>query len=446
MIHQNANPQAQASPFWLRCLPLTLLQAYLAGTIVLFLVGPYPWPIDNPIAVVGFLLVVQIALMAGYLSSARKEPLVRQSDETMAKLINVVLIVAAIWAIPAFMIKTVTVRDVYGGPLQTIIAGFTKPGEVYNQHQTVVAMRQAGSIGSLAPGYLTFLDFLLSPVVSLAMPLGIVLWNRLTMGQRALLVFVTTAQVVSWIGIGTNKGLFDLVILFPWLYISQQVRAGTAAGVVLGRVAAFGGSLAILVLAYFVIGGMGRHADRGMNVAEFIDVGDGYRGIFGMMPEGLAFGLLRLCDYLTQGYYALSLALGLDFEPCWGLGNSYWLSSWAKAFTGDVSIIEHSFPGRLQALDINLYTRWHTFYVWIASDVSFFGVPVVVFVIGRMLASAWVDSLWGSDVFAIGLLHLLIIMVVYFPGNNQVLGYAPSGIPFVAFAILRQFGGTLKRK
>jgi hypothetical protein len=427
----------QPSPFWLRCLPLSVFQVYLTITVLAFFIGPYPWPIENPVEVVAFLVIVQVAFLLGYLSSARRQPAVRHTQIEVEKMIQVVIFIGTLWAIPAFMIKTVTVRDTYGGPIGVIIAGLTKPGEIYNHHQTIVALRQSGGLGLLSSGLMTVTDFLLSPFVSIAMPLGVVMWHRLTSVQKAGVVFITGVQVASWIGIGTNKGLFDIAILLPWLYIAQQVRLGRRPGAILKKVAVVAGILGTVVLGYFFIGGMERHSDRGTDIAQLIDVSEGYQAAFNILPESVAYGILRLSGYVTQGYYALSLALPLDFEPCWGLGNSYWLASWTRALTGGVSILEQSYPGRLQAFDLDLLTRWHSFYVWFASDVSFYGVPVIVFLVGRALSSAWIDAIWGSDVYSVGFLHLLIIMVIYFPGNNQVLGFAPSGIPFIVFAFLR---------
>jgi hypothetical protein len=426
-------------------LPLTLFQIYLTVTVILFFVGPYPWPIENQFPTILFLIAVQIAFLMGYLSTSRKTPLFRHTELEIDQIINIVLFIASVWAIPSFMVRTVTVRDVYGGPIGVIISGITRPGEIYNHHQTIVAMRQSGSIGLLSSGLMTVTDFLLSPFVSIAMPIGLVYWHRISRLKKLAVTFITGVQVASWIGIGTNKGLFDIAILFPWLYIAQKLRSGMAPNKVFLRVTMTAGALGFIVFSYFIIGGMERHSDRGTDIAQLIDVSEGYQSLFSILPEGVAYAILRIAGYITQGYYALSLAIDLDFEPCWGLGNSYWLSSWLRAATGGVSIIDQSYPGRLQAFDIDLMTRWHSFYVWFASDVSFYGVPVIVFFVGRALASTWIDTIWGSDAYAIGLLQLLIIMVIYFPGNNQVLGFAPSGIPFIAFALLRMLPTQSKR-
>ena len=48
----------------------------------------------------------------------------------------------------------------------------------------------------------------------------------------------------------------------------------------------------------------------------------------------------------------------------------------------------------------------------------------------------WMDTLHRENPFAVVLFALLLIMLYYFPVNNQVLAFYPTAIPFWAFLFL----------
>jgi hypothetical protein len=148
------------------------------------------------------------------------------------------------------------------------------------------------------------------------------------------------------------------------------------------------------------------------------------------MPDIVQIGYLGLDGYVTQGYYALSLALGEPFEPMWGLGNSTFLTRQLTRITGDASFERKSYPARIEKYGWDAYGLWSSIYPWFASDVSFPGVIILVFVIGYLFARVWLDVLYGSNPWAIVLFSNLIIMLAYFPANNQVF---QSGEGLVTF-------------
>jgi hypothetical protein len=136
---------------------------------------------------------------------------------------------------------------------------------------------------------------------------------------------------------------------------------------------------------------------------------------------------------VTQGYYALSLSLDREFLPLFGFGNSMFLYRNLARLTGDDDILNRPYPVQIEKDGWQAYGNWASIYPWIASDVSFPGTLVVVFLIGRLFALIWLDTLDGANPFAVALFAELVIMLIYFPANNQVL---QSGEPLVAFYAL----------
>ena len=54
---------------WLR--PLVFFQLYLSLTVILFFIGPWPWPIDNGGLLLAYLVAAQISILMGYLLAWR---------------------------------------------------------------------------------------------------------------------------------------------------------------------------------------------------------------------------------------------------------------------------------------------------------------------------------------------------------------------------------------
>ena len=140
-----------------------------------------------------------------------------------------------------------------------------------------------------------------------------------------------------------------------------------------------------------------------------------------------------LTSYFTQGYYAVYLSLDEPFVPMWGIGHSLFLQRQAARLTGNSAILERSYPERIEAKGWNAARSWATIYPWIASDVGFPGTVVVVFLIGYLLGSVWVDALGGKNPWAVALLGQILLMLYFFPANNRCLS---TGEGVVAFGVL----------
>jgi hypothetical protein len=139
-----------------------------------------------------------------------------------------------------------------------------------------------------------------------------------------------------------------------------------------------------------------------------------------------------MIHYLTQGYYGFGLCLQLPFVPCWGVGNSVFLSGYAEKLVGIGTVTERTYPSRAEReFGPSMGPgRWHSVYPWLASDFTFPGVALVMFLIGHLLAKTWIDVLGGENVVALILFTFLIITVFYFPANNQVVQNSAQCVPF----------------
>src|SRR5690348_4650190 len=53
-----------------RLIPLIFFFSYLTITVLLFCFGPWPFPVENPVSLYGFLIASHLSLLVGYLSMA----------------------------------------------------------------------------------------------------------------------------------------------------------------------------------------------------------------------------------------------------------------------------------------------------------------------------------------------------------------------------------------
>ena len=154
-------------------------------------------------------------------------------------------------------------------------------------------------------------------------------------------------------------------------------------------------------------------------------------------PPNVRLGVLGLTAYVTQGYYGLSLALDEPFVPMFGVGNSMFLYFNAIKLTGDSGIEKLPYPVRVEhSRGWGAYETWISIYPWLASDVSFPGVILVVFLIGRLFAMSWLDTVRGENPFAVAMLAQFIIMLFYFPANNQMLQSGEALVGFYGVMVL----------
>jgi hypothetical protein len=232
---------------------------------------------------------------------------------------------------------------------------------------------------------------------------------------------------------GTNNVIANTVLLVPSLVISSQfagVTKLTRRGI--ACVIAAGACALLVFLSFFgtaVSSRTGSYIEaRYFSAAKISPNYDNFMMSF--LGDQSTSTLLGLDIYLTQGYYALSLSLKEPFVPMFGAGNSMFVSRQVARITGDDQIERMSYPARIEKYGWDAQGLWSSIYPWIASDVSFPGTLLVVFIIGRLFALSWLDTLNGANPFAVVMFSQFLIMLYYFPANNQLL---QSGEGFAAF-------------
>jgi hypothetical protein len=64
--------------------------------------------------------------------------------------------------------------------------------------------------------------------------------------------------------------------------------------------------------------------------------------------------------------------------------------------------------------------QWSTMFPWLANDISFAGVPMLMLLIGLGFGASWRDAVFANDDRAAIVFAIFCIMLGYLPANSQI--------------------------
>ncbi len=405
----------------IRLLPGGAFFAYLTLTVLLFAWGPWPWPVQDSTLLYSFLAAAHVAFLLGYLSGAFRRPAGYHQCPVRSSFLLSLSLLLSVLLLPATSVART------GSLLPDVWSGFVNPGAAYNRSFTL----------RLEPGPLVVVEYariVLAPLLVLALPMALYYWPRLRGGTKLMAVLLLLGTIALFVSMGTNKALADLVLMVPWIVLASHV-AGLRR-LTVWRVTAATGLLLLAFAGFFLFFTSGQltRAGSGARAAYFsrtATYADQTHPLVRWMPDDTRAGALALAMYATHGYYALHLSLQEPFIPMFGVGNSYFLYRNAARITGWSWLESLPYPVRIERRGWDSFGLWSSIYPWLASDLSFPGTVLFVFLVGRLLALSWVDSLRGVNPIAVAVFAQLVVMVAYFPANNQLMQGGESLSGFV---------------
>lgn len=151
----------------------------------------------------------------------------------------------------------------------------------------------------------------------------------------------------------------------------------------------------------------------------------------------------KLTVYMVQGYYGMSIALSEDFDTSFGIGHSVFLQKVFADHLG-IDVRNRTFQHKItEKWDEFVY--WHSFYSYIANDVGFLGVAVIMLILGAYLSATYLSAIVHDDFFSKLLLPLFGILFLYIPANNQIFGFLETMISFWVLTLLSVFCRSARR-
>jgi hypothetical protein len=411
-------------------IPMIVFQSYLTLTVVMYAFGPWPWPTLNPNLLYAYLFIMQFLLFIGYIFGLKSIPRPYKGIWSTKRLITISLMANLIWIIPTFFMRSGGAIGI-GEIAENLFNGLINPSQGYGDKiEASIDLRETSA--------LEYLTQLLSPLLWIMTPLCVYFWNQLHRLERNLFLIAVISNLASWLAIGTNKGIFDFFLMLPFMIIVAQPNYILKMNLI-KKIVSFLLLFSLTIILFFQFSNTMK--SRGGGDAPTTDYGamislNEENWMIKYLPTESQASAGLLISYLSQGYYPLSLALNEPFVFSYGVGNSYYYTGIVQSFTGPDTISDLTYPARLEPSGWSRTGKWHSIYPWIASDISFIGVPIFVFLIGWLLAVLWRDSLIGQNPFAIALLPLIILMIFYFPANNQILAFSETCNAFYFLLIM----------
>ena len=412
-------------------LPIHLVLCYVAATVFVFVFGPFDWPIDNWATLFGFLAVTMLALWLGF-----RRAVARTAAGTSFGGWRHVIVFGA----TASVIILFVAAPIYTGRMPwQVLDALRDPYSAYRGLQDQLELT-AGTRGPIA-----LARILTWPLVFAALPLGILHWAKMGVLLRVLMLVTVGAIVVSSILRGTDREIADLIAVAGGaglvLCARRMVHDGLTLRALLRRY------LAVIVAGMVVLGvAVSLFAQRKeeryiYTTAICLDRDDNVPGEicadfdhpwFSLLDERQRFTASMAAGYFTQGYYGLALALGMDeFNSTWGLGNVPFAMTAYVNWTGDEELYKRSYTYRLREHRWSDQHHFATMFTWIANDISFPLVPVLMLLIGAMFGAAWRDAVFGRNDCAVVVFTIFLIMMGYLPANSQI-----TLVPDHLFALL----------
>ncbi|SEB86035.1 hypothetical protein SAMN04489844_1208 [Nocardioides exalbidus] len=434
-----------------RLVPLLAGAGLFAVTIVVSLIGPIDWQLDNPAKVYAFLLACLVAMCAGYLWAVRRqpEPLFATGGARLSA--SSILVVGALVYL---VLYPLTVYNSTGNWYPDVVGGLTDPGRAY-------AEKTAAELE--IPQVATYLGMLVAPLTIGILPLTLFFWPRISRLARTLGVITTLLSLALGVSRAVNQDVGEIagyLVLFLVLVASTSTQHTRSRW---RRVAACVAGAALVTgafLAYYSSTLSGRVAadveasdspekesiDDAMTSTALASFGEERSDsvFFTVVPPVAQPTGTLLSSYLTQGYKGLSLAMDSPWEPTYGLGFSSFVRHNVARVAGlDEDAIEaRSYEGQIDEVGWVAGVQWSTFFVHPASDVSFVGVVPLMALFGLAFGLAWRDMCRRRDPLACIVFFYLGIQVLYLSANNQLYQGGQLAIGFtvvlIAWLVLRR--------
>ena len=436
-------------------LPIRLTMIYLVASVLIYAFGPFEWVTYTPVLFYALLVLYMVGLWLGYrVGLMRHFPHAIEwkdthTDRAMPLLSALVVINFAVYVINIFRDYGLTTLD-FLELFKQMAVGIQNPGLGYNLRLVRLEIFQGSDvIGGTAFSLFNYLwAFVRYPILIFSM----LYFNRMKLYGRIFTVINLVVTVLFYLSIGTNIDFFQvflLLVLAPILSTFNSWHEGKVAKKKILKFLACIMAALILIGCYFTWmmvsrGGINSYDQPDYNVSGVpLDdgvVGDHQETGDSSQQDSNSIGLqvppvvmkfwISFSAYLSQGYYGMSQGLTLPWTPMLGAGNSMFLVDFISEHIYDID--QFTYQVKIEeAYGWESDMRWHSMYTWLANDVSFYGVVVIMFLIGVLFAMMFKDAITTKNPLAKASIFYFVLLVLFIPCNNQLAQRAETMLSFL---------------
>jgi len=411
-------------------LPIRVSLFFLVFTEILFFAGPLVFHAKDPLILVLFLIIVNTCLFLGYKKEIKNHvfhPSCLTPDSNRALVFTRIILIFSVLVKPLSMYVAWQLHSFsFSAFVEKFLLGLYSPKDVYEDFNNLTG-------GT----FLSAILVLMTPLTYMALPCGVYNIKNLSFPYKLLVVVLVLLEIITCLGLGIRKKLLDVILIVGFSYLASR---GTKPFRLFKNI---GSTLALVVavvglLYYFTYSSLSRSGTE--DITAFFTGSDIRKVYLKHTSPDFYMSLANVQFYLSHAYdnlaTALSQFLSLDKELIFTFGfgnNSFTLSILNKYLGIDLTPFTYQYVLNTK-YGLNIGQQWMTIYPWIANDVTFFGVPFVIYWIGKLFARFWMDCLYQTNFYAIPLLSFMAITVFYSFANNQGLSY--SFLPAIVIGFL----------
>lgn len=411
-------------------IPLILVEFYLCATLLLMLLGPINYELNNKGKFWLLICAYHVAFIVGYLlvSFHKKKYKLQNtwfSEKNIRKYYWIMLAIGVLVWMVAYRNGTRASSYIPYELPENFITGLLHPAERYYWKFSDEALSQFQG-NKLVTGCAS----LVYPLYYCIPASMIYMWDKISKSQKILSYVQIFLSLSIGISIGTNKYIFDIVFILLGGIIIEMFCSEEGFKILKKRKLIVFTTVFLCIFAvwYFTfnlrdrVGNMSKYVVSGNDdITMDKPSGKDYEGFLNSMLVGAE-------SYLCQGYYGFSLALDQEFTSTYGLGHSTFILVTVDGMLG-TDLTSRTYQFKISDRWSNK-SRWHSFYSQMANDVGFYGVILVMLVLGALLAQVWKDACEDNDVIAKNMLILFVIMFIYMSANNQVGNFSGTFFSF----------------
>lgn len=396
----------------IRYLPVYLACGWLLLPLFLVFFGPLDYSIEKPSLLISFILLCILAFLLGYIlfSTPRQRSIGgSQSKRRLNNSLQAAGVLAILLVEPSVFAYT-------GKHIWQV-------SSIFDQREAYLNLLTSLEHGSAFRSMISLLRGFSAPLIYMALPIGIIHWKNLTHRSRILFLLTVCSIVIFSLFRGTDKEVGDLLIFFiSGLAIAHGSRYTTGWRPRARTVRRAIGLLFFLIFLFILIFAYRKISryDGNLSFCLYNDVACFSTENSGSIFDAALFSLGMLSAYVSQGYYGLSLALALDYNWTFGIGHSPFLISIFSSIIDSISIYQDGLLFALRSAGWDDRYVWSSVFPWLASDLTFYGVPPFLFFIGAIYSRSWLVAITQRQASAIMTFSLLSIFLAYAPANNQL--------------------------
>lgn len=407
-------------------LPRNVILLYLIITFFMYWTSPWNWYVSNPIRMVLINIFIWLLIYKGYSKGIANYYKINKTHIVYRpvykkKIWKILMVLTILFIYPRLLVALQVDSITPGEFISTLVNGIGDLGSAYklrNENEmknTSIFTNIWMLIYTFGGPFVTFFKFV-----------SIYYWRKISISNKVIVSFAIIMELLGYIAIGTNKVIFDYVITLPFLFFAaKNVNSSNIEIKLPKKVILFTVSFFVAAIIFFGLTYSSRTKDKKILYNPISMSRIKYDSpIMKIIPENYQIMYLGLDFYLSHAYNNMDIALGMDFKPCFGLGNSPFLNNLlSDKFGLEETISERTYENRIAGYNgVKQGLFWDTAYVAFANDVSFWGVPVLLYFLAYFWGKVWKEALLGRKVIAIPLFAMMTICFFYLNANNQIFG------------------------